>query len=112
MAVRAGIGRRFSAVLRLPGSLPRRDSDLLRGNAHQREQREGRRVDERFFTPRLRFKTYEEMNAWLLDKCIVAFSGRPNIAARTGRVRGHLAQRKAGVARHKGEFLDYYSCSF
>jgi len=27
-------------------------------------------VRERFFTPRLRFKTYDEMNAWLLDKCI------------------------------------------
>jgi transposase len=27
-------------------------------------------VRERFFTPRLRFKSYEEMNAWLLDKCI------------------------------------------
>jgi hypothetical protein len=27
-------------------------------------------VRERFFTPRLRFKTYEEMNTWLLDKCI------------------------------------------
>ena len=27
-------------------------------------------VRERFFTPRLRSKTYEEMNAWLLDKCI------------------------------------------
>jgi transposase len=27
-------------------------------------------VRERFFTPRLRFKTYGEMNAWLLDKCI------------------------------------------
>jgi hypothetical protein len=25
---------------------------------------------ERFFTPRLRFKNYEELNAWLLDKCI------------------------------------------
>jgi hypothetical protein len=27
-------------------------------------------VRERFFTPRLRFNTYDEMNAWLLDKCI------------------------------------------
>jgi transposase len=27
-------------------------------------------VRERFFTPRLRFKTYEELNVWLLDKCI------------------------------------------
>jgi transposase len=27
-------------------------------------------VRERFFTPRLRFKTYDEMNAWLTDRCI------------------------------------------
>jgi transposase len=27
-------------------------------------------IRERFFTPRLRFKSYQEMNAWLLDKCI------------------------------------------
>jgi len=28
-------------------------------------------VRERFFTPRLRFKTYDEMNAWLMDQCII-----------------------------------------
>jgi len=27
-------------------------------------------VRERFFTPRLRFKSYEELNVWLSDKCI------------------------------------------
>lgn len=27
-------------------------------------------VRERFFTPRIRVKTYEELNAWLLDQCI------------------------------------------
>ncbi len=27
-------------------------------------------VRERFFTPRLRFETYDELNAWLLDKCL------------------------------------------
>ena len=27
-------------------------------------------VRERFFTPRLRFKNFDELNAWLLDKCI------------------------------------------
>jgi transposase len=27
-------------------------------------------VRERFFTPRLRFRSYDELNAWLLDKCI------------------------------------------
>jgi hypothetical protein len=42
-------------------------------------------VHERFFTPRLRFKTYDEMNAWLLDKCIAyAKSHRhPELAERT-----------------------------
>jgi transposase len=29
-------------------------------------------VRERFFTPRLRFKSYDELNAWLLDKCIAS----------------------------------------
>jgi transposase len=27
-------------------------------------------VRQRFFTPRLRFKSYEELNAWLLDRCV------------------------------------------
>jgi transposase len=27
-------------------------------------------VRQRFFTPRLRFKSYDELNAWLLDQCI------------------------------------------
>ena len=27
-------------------------------------------VRERFFTPRLRFRSYDELNAWLLDRCI------------------------------------------
>ena len=27
-------------------------------------------VRERFFTPRLRFKTLDEMNAWLVDRCV------------------------------------------
>ena len=27
-------------------------------------------VRERFFTPRLRFASYEELNAWLLDRCL------------------------------------------
>jgi hypothetical protein len=27
-------------------------------------------VRERFFTPRLRFKSYDELSAWLLDKCL------------------------------------------
>src|SRR6202161_4229256 len=42
-------------------------------------------VRERFFTPRLRFKTYDEMNAWLLDQCIAYAKAHhhPEFADRT-----------------------------
>ncbi len=33
---------------------------------------------ERFFTPRLRFKTYDDMNAWLLDKCVGYAKAHPH----------------------------------
>ena len=34
----------------------------------------------RFFTPRLRFKTYDELNAWLLDQCVAyAEIGRAHV---------------------------------
>ena len=35
-------------------------------------------VRERFFTPRLRFKTYDELNAWLTDKCIAYAKAHPH----------------------------------
>ncbi|QXX76684.1 hypothetical protein MHY1_p00206 (plasmid) [Methylovirgula sp. HY1] len=40
---------------------------------------------ERFFTPRLRYKTYDEMNAWLLDQCVAYAKAHrhPEIADKT-----------------------------
>ena len=35
-------------------------------------------VRERFFTPRLRFKSYDELNAWLIDKCLVWAKAHPH----------------------------------
>ena len=35
-------------------------------------------VRERFFTPRLRVKSYEEMNGWLLDQCVAYAKGHPH----------------------------------
>ena len=42
-------------------------------------------VRERFFTPRLRFKSYDELNAWLLDKYIAYAKAhrRPECGDRT-----------------------------
>ena len=53
-------------------------------------------VRERFFTPRLRFKTYDEMNAWLLDKCVAyaKVHRHPELTEQTilGGVRGGAAE--------------------
>jgi transposase len=35
-------------------------------------------IRERFFTPRLRFKTYDELNTWLADKCIAYARAHPH----------------------------------
>ena len=54
-------------------------------------------VRERFFTPRLRFKTYDEMNAWLLDKCIT-YAASPSGADRVddlGGVRGGATEARS-----------------
>ena len=42
-------------------------------------------VRERFFTPRLRFKSFDELNAWLLDKCVAYAKAHkhPEIADKT-----------------------------
>ena len=73
-------------------------------------------VRERFFSPRLRVKSYEELNAWLLDKCIayakahrhpelrdrtiweVFEAERPSLVAYAGRFDGFHAV-PASVAR-------------
>ena len=41
-------------------------------------------VRERFFTPRLRVASYEELNAWLLDRCVDAKAHKhPELTDRT-----------------------------
>jgi hypothetical protein len=42
-------------------------------------------VRERFFTPRLRVKSYEELNAWLLDKCVAYAKAHRIPSCATGR---------------------------
>ena len=53
-------------------------------------------VRERFFTPRLRVKSYEELNAWLLDRCIAYAKAHPHPGAARpdglGGVRGGAAE--------------------
>src|SRR3979411_975618 len=41
-------------------------------------ENQGGLVRERFFTPRLRVKTYDELNAWLTDKCVAYAKVHPH----------------------------------
>jgi hypothetical protein len=43
-------------------------------------------VRERFFTPRLRVKSYDELNAWLLDRCVAYAKAHPHSEQRPERV--------------------------
>src|ERR1700752_5245191 len=51
-------------------------------------------VRERFFTPRLRFRTYEEMNGWLIDQCVAYAKAHPHPECRDNLVgfRGRAAK--------------------
>ncbi len=57
-------------------------------------------VRERFFTPRLRFRTFAELNAWLIDKC-VAYA----------RVHRHVEQPERTIwevfEAERGKLVDY-----
>lgn len=39
-------------------------------------------VRARSFTPRLRVKSYDELNAWLLDQCVAYAQARPHLETR------------------------------
>jgi hypothetical protein len=53
-------------------------------------------VRERFFTPRLRVKSYDELNAWLLDKC-VAYAKAHRIPSSATRRSGRRSRRSGRV---------------
>ena len=60
-------------------------------------------VRERFFTPRLRVTSYEELNAWLLDRCVAyakahnhpELTARNDLAGFRGRAAAARADRRA-----------------
>ncbi len=51
-------------------------------------------VRERFFTPRLRVKSFEELNAWLLDKCVAYAKAHRHPSRRIG-LYGKCSRRSA-----------------
>ena len=66
-------------------------------------------VRERFFTPRLRFKTFDELNAWLLDKCIAYAKAHahPERADRT--VWEVFEEERSNLIPYRGRFDGFHA---
>jgi hypothetical protein len=57
-------------------------------------------VRERFFTPRLPVTSYEELNAWLLDRCVAYTKAHKHPELQIGRQQKRLVAVKWGMGRH------------
>jgi hypothetical protein len=66
-------------------------------------------VRERFFTPRLRVKSYDELNAWLLDRCIAYAKahGHPERADRT--VWEVFEEERPQLVAYRGRFDGFHA---
>ena len=66
-------------------------------------------VRERFFTPRLRFKSYDELNAWLMDKCIAwaKAHGHPERPDRT--IWEVFEEERPKLVPNRGRFDGFYA---
>jgi transposase len=66
-------------------------------------------VRERFFTPRLRFRSYEELNAWLLDQCVAHAKAHrhPEAAERT--VWEVFEEERPKLVRYAGRFDGFHA---
>lgn len=67
-------------------------------------------VRERFFTPRLRFRSYDEMNAWLEDRCVdrARHAAHPELKDHTVWEVFETAERPALIA-YRGPFDSFHS---
>src|ERR1051325_3761141 len=61
-------------------------------------------VRERFFTPRLRFKSYAELNAWLLDKCVAYAKAHRHVEQPERTIWEVFEQERGSLVRYPGSF--------
>jgi transposase len=66
-------------------------------------------VRERFFTPRLRFKSYEEMNAWLLDRCVSYAKAHPHPDLRDDTVWAVFERERQALVPYTGPFDGFHA---
>ena len=66
-------------------------------------------VRERFFTPRLRFKSYDELNAWLIDKCIAHAKVHPHPERAEQTVWEVFEEERPRLVAYRGRFDGFHA---
>jgi transposase len=66
-------------------------------------------VRERFFTPRLRFKTYDELNAWLADKCVGYARAHPHPERPDRTVWEVFEEERPKLVAYRGRFDGFHA---
>jgi transposase len=66
-------------------------------------------VRERFFTPRLRFKTYEEMNGWLVDQCVAYAKAHRHPEFTEETVWSVFQSERPSLVRYAGRFDGFHA---
>jgi transposase len=66
-------------------------------------------VRERFFTPRLRFKTYDELNAWLVDRCVAHARAQPHPEQRDRTVWAMFEAERPSLVPYAGRFDGFHA---
>jgi hypothetical protein len=66
-------------------------------------------VRERFFAPRLRVKSYEELNAWLLDQCIAYAQAHPHPERREQTIWEMFEAERPSLVRYVGRFDGFHA---
>jgi len=64
---------------------------------------------QRLFTPRLHFKSYEELNAWLLDRCVAMAKAQAHPEIRDRTVWEMFEAERASLIPYAGRFDGFYA---
>jgi transposase len=66
-------------------------------------------VRERFFTPRLRVKTYDELNAWLTEKCVAYAKAHPHPERPDQTVWEVFEEERPNLVPYRGRFDGFHA---
>lgn len=66
-------------------------------------------VRQRFFAPRLRVKSYDELNAWLLDRCIAWAKAQPHPEVRDRTIWEMFEAERPSLVPYAGPFDGFHS---